>query len=284
MIYLKSFTFPNEDREFRFILSIKRKCYDSFYPFRILSKNDLRQIDFEPITILYGGNGSGKSTALNVIAEKLSVTRESLYNRTNFYGDYIDMCDMEIVEEIPMESRIITSDDVFNYMLNIRTINEGIDTKREDLFVEYLDLKYSQFKMKSLEDYEQLKKVNQSRSRTQSKYVRRNLMDNIREYSNGESAFRYFTEKIAENGIYILDEPENSLSPQRELELIKFIEDSARYFGCQFIISTHSPFLLAIKGAKIYDLDEYPVSVKKWTELESVRCYYNFFKGHEHEF
>ncbi len=284
MIYLKSFTFPNEDREFRFILSIKRKCYDSFYPFRILSKNDLRQIDFEPITILYGGNGSGKSTALNVIAEKLSITRESLYNRTNFYGDYIDMCDIEIVEEIPLESRIITSDDVFNYMLNIRTMNEGIDTKREDLFVEYLDVKYSQFKMKSLEDYEQLKKINQARSITQSKYVRKNLMDNIREYSNGESAFRYFTEKIAENGLYILDEPENSLSPQRQLELIKFIEDSARYFGCQFIISTHSPFLLAIKGAKIYDLDECPVSVKKWTELESVRCYYNFFKGHEHEF
>lgn len=284
MIYLKSFIFPDEDREFKFILSIKRKCYDSFYPFRILSKNDFRQIDFEPITILYGGNGSGKSTALNVIAEKLSITRESLYNRTNFYGDYIDMCDIEIVEEIPLESRIITSDDVFNYMLNIRTLNEGIDTKREDLFVEYLDLKYSQFKMKSLEDYEQLKKVNQSRSRTQSKYVRQNLMDNIREYSNGESAFRYFTEKIAENGIYILDEPENSLSPQRQLELIKFIEDSTRYFGCQFIISTHSPFLLAIKGAKIYDLDEYPVSVKKWTELENVRYYYNFFKEHEHEF
>ncbi len=284
MIYLKSFTFPDEDREFRFILSIKRKCYDSFYPFRILSKNDLRQIDFEPITILYGGNGSGKSTALNVIAEKLSITRESLYNRTNFYGDYIDMCDREIVEEIPTDSRIITSDDVFNYMLNIRTMNEGIDTKREDLFVEYLDVKYSQFKMKSLEDYEQLKKVNQARSITQSKYVRKNLMDNIREYSNGESAFRYFTEKIAENGLYILDEPENSLSPQRQLELIKFIEDSARYFGCQFIISTHSPFLLAIKGAKIYDLDECPVSVKKWTELESVRCYYNFFREHEHEF
>ena len=81
-----------------------------------------------------------------------------------------------------------------------------------------------------------------------------------------------------------MDEPENSLSPQRQLELIKFIEDSARYFGCQFIISTHSPFLLAIKGAKIYDLDECPVSVKKWTELESVRYYYNFFKEHEHEF
>lgn len=284
MLYLKSFTFPNEDQEFRFILSIKRKCYDSFYPFRILSKNDFQQIDFEPITILYGGNGSGKSTALNVIAETLGITRESLYNRSNFYEDYMGMCDWEVVAEIPAESRILTSDDVFDYMLSIRSLNEGIDAKRDELLQEYLDVKYASFKVKSLEDYEQLKKRNQTKSVTQSQYIRKNLINTIREYSNGESAFRYFTEKITENGVYILDEPENSLSPQKQLELIRFIEDSARYFGCQFIISTHSPFLLAMKGAKIYDLDAYPVSVKKWTELESVRCFYDFFKAHEREF
>lgn len=284
MLYLKSFTFPNEDQEFRFILSIKRKCYDSFYPFRILSKNDFQQIDFEPITILYGGNGSGKSTALNVIAEVLGITRESLYNRSNFYEDYMGMCDWEVVAEIPAESRILTSDDVFDYMLNIRSLNEGIDAKRDELLQEYLDVKYASFKVKSLEDYEQLKKRNQTKSVTQSQYIRKNLINTIREYSNGESAFRYFTEKITENGVYILDEPENSLSPQKQLELIRFIEDSARYFGCQFIISTHSPFLLAMKGAKIYDLDAYPVSVKRWTELESVRCFYDFFKAHEREF
>ena len=65
---------------------------------------------------------------------------------------------------------------------------------------------------------------------------------------------------------------------------MSFIEDSARFFGCQFIISTHSPFLLAIKGAKIYDLDESPVSVKPWTSLENVRTYYEFFKHHDSEF
>lgn len=80
-------------------------------------------------------------------------------------------------------------------------------------------------------------------------------MNNIHEYSNGESAYKYFLEKIEEGGLYILDEPENSLSPKRQLKLVKFIEESARYFDCQFIISTHSPFLLAIQGAKIYDLD-----------------------------
>ncbi len=284
MVYLSVFTFPNDDIEFDFLLEEKRTCYDSFYPFNILSKHSFERIDFEPVTILYGGNGSGKSTALNVIAEKTGINRDSIYNKSNFYPDYINMCEMHLEDDIPKNSRIITSDDVFDYMLNIRNLNEGIDQKREKLFEEYLDAKYSNFQMKSIEDYEQLKKVNTARSITQSKFVRNEVMDNVREYSNGESAFRYFIEKIGENGLYILDEPENSLSPKRQMELMKFIEDSARFLGCQFIISTHSPFLLAMGRAKIYDLDENPVDVKKWTELENVRTYYEFFKRYEKEF
>ncbi|MBM7614169.1 AAA family ATPase [Alkaliphilus hydrothermalis] len=284
MVYLNVFTFPNEDIEFDFFMKIKRTCYDSFYPFKILSRHGFERIDFEPVTILYGGNGSGKSTALNVIAEKTGIHRDSIYNKSSFYSDYVNMCGMQLEADIPENSRIITSDDVFDYMLNIRNLNKGVDQKREELFEEYLDAKYSQFQMKSMADYEQLKKVNAARSKTQSRFVRNELMDNVREYSNGESAFLYFTEKIGENGLYILDEPENSLSPKRQIELVKFIEDSARYFGCQFIISTHSPFLLAINGARIYDLDEKPVEGKRWTELENVRIYFEFFKRHEEEF
>lgn len=283
MIYLRNFSFPSEDREYNFILDEKRTCFDTFYPFKILSKNDFTEIDFEPVTILYGGNGSGKSTALNVIAEKIEASRDTIFNKSNFFKDYVDMCDMDEVKAAEIK-RIITSDDVFDYILNLRNLNEGIDNKRENLFGDYLDAKYSGFKMKSLEDYEELKKVNSARSKTMSKFIRKNLMSNVRLYSNGESAYRYFIEKITENGLYILDEPENSLSPKRQIELMSFIEDSARFFGCQFIISTHSPFLLAIKGAKIYDLDESPVSVKSWTSLENVRTYYEFFKSHDSEF
>lgn len=284
MIYLNEFTFPNEDMEFDFFMSVKRTVYDSFYPFKILSRRGFDRIVFEPVTIFYGGNGSGKSTALNVIAEKTEIQRDSIFNKSNFYPDYVELCDFQIREEIPEESRIITSDDVFDYMLNIRNLNEGIDQKRDELFEEYLDAKYSKFQMRSMDDYEQLKKVNTARSKTQSKFVRSELMDNVREFSNGESAFLYFTEKIGENGLYILDEPENSLSPKRQLELMKFIEDSARFFNCQFILSTHSPFLLSMRGARIYDLDENPVQDKRWTELENVRAYYEFFKENEERF
>ena len=284
MIYLSHFEFPGIEREYDFILGLKRTCYDTYYPFQVLSKHRLTMLDFEPVTILYGGNGSGKSTVLNVIAEKLGLERDTLYNRSSFFEDYTDMCDYKVDQKIPKGSRIITSDDVFDFMLNLRSINNGIDRRREELFEDYLDAKYSHFQMRSLDDYEQLKKVNMARSHTQSKYIRKNLVDNVREHSNGESAFLYFSEKIQENGLYLLDEPENSLSPQKQQELLKFLEDSARFFGCQFIMATHSPFLLSMRGAKIYDMDEETVDVKRWTELENVREYYRFFKKHEDEF
>ena len=200
------------------------------------------------------------------------------------------MCDMEAEVAIPKDSRIVTSDDVFDYMLNIRNLNEGIDMRRDELYKDYLDMKYpentkySDFQFKSLDDYEQLKRINNSRRKTQSQFVRRELKSNVREYSNGENAFKYFTEKIREDALYILDEPENSLSPKRQLELKDFIEDSVRFYRCQFILSTHSPFLLAMKGAKIYDLDENPVKVKGWTELENVCIYHEFFNLHNNEF
>jgi len=284
MIYLEYFEFPDKDKEHNFFMMNQRTCYNTYYPFQILSEHGLERLNFESITILYGGNGSGKTTALNVIAEKTKIERDSIYNKSNFFTDYIKLCEIHILTNIPTNSRIITSDDVFDYMLNIRNLNEGIDEKREKIFIEYLNAKYSDFQLKSLDDYDHLVKINKSRKKTQSRFVRSELMNNIREFSNGESAYKYFTEKIGENGLYILDEPENSLSPKLQIELAGFIEDSVRFYGCQLIISTHSPFLLAMRGAKIYDLDKNPVDTKRWTELENVRIYHEFFKKYEKDF
>lgn len=285
MRYIESFQFPGVENEEQFVNYIRRTCYTSYYPFGVFTENQLRELVFSEITILYGNNGSGKSTALNLMAEKLKAERDTLFNKSSFFGDYIGMCDYEMTHEgSPTEIRMITSDDVFDFMLNLRALNDGVDRKREQVFDEWIENKHSKFQMKSLDDYDQLKKIVDARSKTQSKYVRDTIGNNIIEHSNGESALQYFSEKIKDNGLYLLDEPENSLSPQRQLELLEFIQNSARFFGCQFIIATHSPFLLALKGARIYDLDESPVDIKKWTELEGVRTYFDFFEKHKDEF
>ena len=284
MIYLSRFFFPDAGQETACLSSERRTCYNTFYPFQILPAKQLTRLDFEPITILYGGNGSGKTTVLNIIAETLQLNRDTLYNRSNFFEAYTELCDFAVQKRIPTHSSVITSDDIFDYMLNLRSINNGIHERREDLFREYLDDKYADFQMQSLDDYEQLKRINLSRRKSQSQYVRRRLMDNIRTHSNGESAFAYFSEKINDNGLYLLDEPENSLSPARQQQLADFLISSARFFGCQFIIATHSPFLLSMENAKIYDLDESPVCTKPWTTLENVRAYYDFFRKHAAEF
>ena len=283
MLYLESFTFPDDGEEFDFLLSIKRKCYTTFYPFKVLSRRSFERIDFEPVTLLYGSNGSGKSTALHTIAGKLGLPMGA-YNRSNFFEDYLRLCHAELCAPLPEASEIIRSDDVFDQLLALRHLNESIDEKREDLFDEYLSEKHAKFQLSSMEDYERLRKINRARSWTQSRYVRENLMANVRERSNGESAFWLFTEKIKSDALYLLDEPENSLSPALQIELANFIADSARFYGCQFIISTHSPFFLSMRGAKIYDLDADPVDVRRWTELKNVRDMYAFFKSHEAAF
>ena len=68
------------------------------------------------------------------------------------------------------------------------------------------------------------------------------------------------------------------------MKLAQFIEDSVRFFHCQFSLSTHSPLLLALKGAKVYDLDRTPPAPVKWTELETVQVYRQFFESHRDEF
>lgn len=284
MRYLSAFEFPSDRWEYGFIANLRSTCYGSVYPIGVLSERGLRRLEFAPITIFYGGNGSGKTTALNVIAEKLGLPRETPFNRSPFFEDYIRVCSAEIRGALPEGSRIITSDDVFDYMLNLRALNEGIDRKRENLFEEYTDAKHARFQLTSLADYERLKQVNEARRQTKSAYVRDRLMGNVREQSNGESAFFYFTNAVGENGLYLLDEPENSLSPSRQIELAEFLENSARFFGCQFVIATHSPFLLALREARVFNLDENPVAVRRWNTLPAVRETFDFFMRHRAEF
>lgn len=284
MLYLREFHFASASAE-AYYLSERHDPWDTnYYPFNLFPPKKLGTLEFEPLTILYGGNGSGKSTALNVMAEALRLRRDAPHNATRFFQDYVALCDAHTLRPIPRQSRFVCSDDVFEYMLNLRALNEGINLRRETLLDEVVQRRTEKFQMHSMADYERLKQAADARRMSNNQYLRKNLMDNALTASNGESALRYFTECIQSDALYLLDEPENSLSATRQRELAQFLSDSARFYGCQLIIATHSPFLLAMPGARVYDLDAWPVQPRRWTELENVRTYRDFFKEHEREF
>ena len=291
MVYIRSFQLPSVSEETNFLSrdgENKRTCYTSRYPFGIFLSRELPRFRFEPVTILCGGNGSGKTTILNLIGEKLGLRRGAVFNRSAFFGRYLDLCQAETAPAFDRAaretSRVITSDDVFDYLLDLRSLNEGIDRRRRELLEEYTEARYASFQMRSLADVDRLRQVADAQRKTGSRYVRDRVMNDVPGQSNGESAFLFFTRQMEEGGLYLLDEPENSLSPRLQLELRQFLEDSARFYRCQLIIATHSPFLLSLRGAKIYDLDGDKVEVRPWTQLPHVRAYYEFFREHEHEF
>ena len=268
MIYLKRFNLLSDYNEHNLMRAEERKIFNNVYPLHIFPLIELESIAFKEITIFYGGNGSGKSTLLNIIASKLNAIRKSPINKGAYFDLYVKMTDCEFSLDYPTEIKAITSDDVFDYLLDIRSINTNVNRRKERLSMEYLNNKFKS--EDNMENYENIKNISDSKSKTMSEYIRARLSNNnIIEQSNGESALLFWEKEIKENAIYILDEPENSLSAENQLKLKKFIEDSARFYNCQFIISTHSPFLLALE---------------KWTNLKNVKLYYDFFKEKEKEF
>ena len=147
--YINKLTLVSSGMENRFILEQRRTCYNGVYPYKIFPEKELREIHFAPITIFYGSNGSGKSTLLNILAEKAGVIRHSAFSGSAFFRQYVEGCQLDY-RKIPSNSQILTSDDVFDYLLNIRYLNDGIDTRRNELFENYLDRKYAHHQLKSL--------------------------------------------------------------------------------------------------------------------------------------
>ena len=282
MLYLKSFKILNEDKEYYCLDD--RTIFNNYYPLNIFPPKKFEDIYFEPITIFYGGNGSGKTTLLNIIGNKLNCQRKTAIEKGVFFNKYVEMCKYDMSYEEPEEIKFTSSDDIFDYLLDIRAINANVNRRKNTLAHEWIERKYNTDNF-GIIDHELIKESYDAKHKTMSSYIRGRLMNNnIIEQSNGESALMFWQQDIKENGIYILDEPENSLSAENQLKLKSFIEDSVRFYNCQFIISTHSPFLLNLNDALIYDLDEIPVKTKKWYELENVQVYYNFFKENEKDF
>lgn len=269
MIYLKTFKLSDS--------KIKNK---NIYPFNVLKNKEPDIFIFDNITVLYGNNGSGKSTILNIIAHRLNLKgKERNYSKVDgwlpYFEEYASECKYELgtneygikFSRIPKDSRYIKSEEILYEIRKIQqdaVLQEGIESN----LARERGLQNAKEFLQTKEGGKQFAKFEFSQDK----------------YSNGETTMQILEDNIEPDKLYLLDEPEVSLSPQNQVKLAEEINKMARYLGIQFIIATHSPFMLGILNAKIYNLDTEDYKVQKWSELENVRYFYDFFKNRKNEF
>nr|WP_315023175.1 AAA family ATPase [uncultured Aminipila sp.] len=247
------------------------------YPYNVFEHKDCGYLNFDSITILYGNNASGKSTLLNVMANKLQMKgAEIIRGKLIYFNQFINECDFtyadnEFGRSIKMlspQSRYIKSEDI---MYEVKKIQQDAVLKQGHLYQKTLEGMSEEKREQYKNSWECEKRLDEIRF-------------SLEKYSNGEATLQVLEDSIYSDSLYLLDEPEMSLSPQNQVLLAEKINEWSKYLSCQFIIATHSPFLLGTLNAKIYNLDTKDFKVCHWSQLENVRFYYDFFQKNTSQF
>lgn len=84
--------------------------------------------------------------------------------------------------------------------------------------------------------------------------IRKDYGDDMQQYSHGEAYLKIIQTRIRGKGLYLLDEPEAALSPLKQLSLMAFVLDVLKEGNSQFLMATHSPILMGLPGARLYEI------------------------------
>ncbi len=96
------------------------------------------------------------------------------------------------------------------------------------------------------------------------------------EQSHGQCHMSFFKSRFMITGLYLLDEPENALSPARQIELLNLLHQFSGNGNAQFIIATHSPILLALPDAQIFSFDHPCIQTIQYEDTGHYRIYREF--------
>jgi predicted ATPase len=99
--------------------------------------------------------------------------------------------------------------------------------------------------------------------------------------SHGQSLMAYFTHRYQLPGLYLLDEPETALSPRLQLELAELLADRAGSGEVQFVVATHSPLIMATRGAQLLSFDGSAIAPIEYERTEHYQAYRDFFRERE---
>ncbi|MBU3178200.1 AAA family ATPase [Clostridium estertheticum] len=232
-------------------LELKRESVESFsnYPFCLPTIKNLSSLDFHPkVTFIVGENGSGKSTILEAIAIACGFNPEGGTINFNF-------------------SSMNTHSELYKYIKLVK----GVKKPKNGFFLRA----ESFYNLASnIDELDRVDGVDGG-----PKLVSSYGGQSLHKQSHGESFFAVFMNRFGGNGLYILDEPEAALSPSRQMSMLTRIHELVN-MGSQFIISTHSPIIMAYPESTIYEIKD-KMEVVRYEETENYQITKNFINNRD---
>ena len=208
------------------------------WEFALPAVRHLDAMEFHPrVTFFVGENGAGKSTLLEAVAVECGLNPEGGSRNFNFttrasHSKLGDALRLSRTLGAPADSYFLRAESFFNVATEIERLD------KEPAFAPPL--------------------INSYGGRS------------LHEQSHGESFFALFKNRFGGNGLYLMDEPEAALSPQRQIEFLALLHEFCKG-GSQFVIATHSPIIMAYPDARIYVFDPNGIRETPYAETEHYR-------------
>lgn len=240
------------------------------FPFSVPAIKYAKNIDLSnPVTFFIGDNGTGKSTLIESIAFRLQLPHMdgATYNKKTFDGaiklaQYLEL-DFDI--DLPI-GFFFRAEDFGDYLNSVNRNDQALHARLSSLDGEVPEHIIQQ--MKDNANY-------------QLYHMRKNYGQELNSFSHGEAYLKIIQEKVKSKGIFILDEPEAALSPAKQLSLIYHINAHIKNHVSQFIIATHSPILMAMPNAAIYEINENGMQRTKLEDTEHYSITKSFLNNPE---
>jgi len=264
---------PRLSEPVNFLKSVSFKSIDALpegYPFSIPVIEALQQLDFtSAVTFFVGENGSGKSSLMEALAVAMEcpaigradASRDPLLTHAQKLAGHL-----RLAKSIKPRKRLFfRAEDAMGFTIRV---SEGMDELKA------LEAEFDQ----NLSGYG--RDLATGAVRGQRKAFEERYGEDPDARSHGESFLNLLKERVHGPGFFLLDEPETPLSPIHQLTLLSmlklYVED-----GCQFIIATHSPILMAFPGATILSFDHTPIRQLTWDQVEHVSLTRSFLNDPE---
>lgn len=216
------------------------------YPFNLEIFQRTRELEFNrPVTFFIGENGTGKSTMLKAIALRCAIhiwRDEEGYQRRVYYQNRY-------------------AEALYRF-LAVEWINGPVPGS-------YFDSEIFRYLAECIDSW----------AKPSPKLFEYFGGDSLLSRSHGQRHIQYFASTYRRKGLYFLDEPENALSPRKQIELLRILKETGESGQSQFLVVTHSPILLSFPEATIYNFDTVPISQTRYEDTDYFRIYRDFLNN-----